>query len=401
MRLPGTCAAGLMILVLAACSASPSAPTPVTSSSGTTGASAGSPSGTPPAKPPGERAAGSATVVLNGDLLWHNTLWYGANEDARRARHSGRDDYDFQPLLTGIKPVVTGADLAICHEEVPLAPRGGPYRNYPRFAVPPHVVAAIKATGYDLCTTSSNHALDQGFAGLKRTLDALDRAGIRHVGTNRTARAAKTPVVFTTRSGVKIGVVAATFSTNGIPSPPGKPWAVNRLSAGSLLDQAKRAKASGADIVLAAVHAGTEHSPRENGQQRELARQLTASADIDLVYMHHTHTVQPWRKVNGKWVVYGLGNTVAQHQKNLLRGHEGVTARFTFTQDDTGVYRVAKAEYIPTLVTRYAPGKPARLLQISAALPTARGPLRERLTAAKRRTVAVVTAHDPPGLVES
>jgi poly-gamma-glutamate synthesis protein (capsule biosynthesis protein) len=322
-------------------------------------------------------------------------------EDARRGGHSGRDDYDFRPLLSGIKPVVAGADLAICHEEVPLARRGGPYRSFPRFSVPPHVVAAIKATGYDLCTTSSNHALDQGFAGLKRTLDALDRAGIRHVGTNRTARAAKTPVVFKTRSGVRIGVVAATFSTNGIPSPPGKSWAVNRLGAGSLLDQAKRAKASGADIVLAAVHAGTEHSPRENSQQRELARELTASSDVDLVYMHHSHTVQPWRKMNGKWVVYGLGNTVAQHQENLLRGHEGVTARFTFTQDEAGRYRVAKAEYIPTLVTRYTPGKPARLLQVSAALPTARGVLRERLMAAKRRTAAVVTAHHPPGLVES
>jgi Bacterial capsule synthesis protein PGA_cap len=401
MRLPETCAAGLLILALAGCSASRPAPTPVSSPSGPTSASAGSPSGAPAATPSGERAAGSATVVVNGDLLWHNTLWYGAKEDARRGGQSGRDDYDFRPLLTGIKPVVAGADLAICHEEVPLAPRGGPYRNYPRFAAPPHVVAAIKATGYDLCTTSSNHALDQGFAGLKRTLDALDRAGIRYVGTNRTARAAKTPVVFTTRSGIKIGVVAATFSTNGIPSPPGKSWAVNRLGAGSLLDQAKRAKASGADIVLAAVHAGTEHSSRENSQQRELARELTASSDVDLVYMHHSHTVQPWRKLNGKWVVYGLGNTVAQHQENLLRGHEGVTARFTFTRDDAGGHRVTKAEFIPTLVTRYAPGKPARLLQISAALPAAHGALRERLMAAKRRTVAVVTAHDPPGLVES
>jgi poly-gamma-glutamate capsule biosynthesis protein CapA/YwtB (metallophosphatase superfamily) len=401
MGLLGICAAGLMVLALAACTASQSGPTPVRSSSGTTSASARSPSGTPAATPPDERDAGAATVVVNGDLLWHNTLWYGAKEDARRGGHSGRDDYDFRPLLSGIKPVVAGADLAICHEEVPLAPRGGPYRNYPRFAAPPHVVAAIKATGYDLCTTSSNHALDQGFAGLKRTLDALDRAGIRHVGTNRTARAAKTPVMFTTRSGVKIGVVAATFSTNGIPAPPGKSWAVNRLSAGSLLDQAKRAKASGADIVLAAVHAGTEHSPRENDRQRELARELTASSNVDLVYMHHSHTVQPWTKVNGKWVVYGLGNTVAQHQENRLRSHEGVTARFTFTRDDAGHYRVAKAEYIPTLVTRYAPGKPARLLQVSAALPTARGALRERLVAAKRRTAAVVTAHDPPGLAES
>ena len=107
----------------------------------------------------------NVTVVMNGDLLWHNTLWYGA-EDARRRGHGG---YDFAPLLAGMKPVIASADMAICHEEVPLARRGGPYRNFPLFAAPPHVVGAISATGYDVCTTASNHSVDQGFAGLKRT----------------------------------------------------------------------------------------------------------------------------------------------------------------------------------------------------------------------------------------
>jgi poly-gamma-glutamate synthesis protein (capsule biosynthesis protein) len=117
--------------------------------------------------------------------------------------------------------------------------------------------------------------------------------------------------------------------------------------------------------------------------------------------MHHTHTVQPWTKVNGKWVVYGLGNTVAQHDKAVLRGYEGVTARFTFTSKADGRYEVTKAEYIPTLVTRYAPGRPARLLRISAALQSADGALRERLLSAQRRTAAAVTALDVPGLKQA
>jgi Bacterial capsule synthesis protein PGA_cap len=117
----------------------------------------------------------SVTVVMNGDLLWHNTLWYGATEDARRR---GKGGYDFAPLLAGMKPVISSADLAICHEEVPLASPGGPYRNYPLFAAPPHVAKAISVAGYDVCTTASNHAVDQGFAGVRRTLDELDRAKI-------------------------------------------------------------------------------------------------------------------------------------------------------------------------------------------------------------------------------
>jgi len=380
----------------AACSAHPPGPAPVSEPPSTVSFSAKPSSTKSSATPSRKQRSRSATVVMNGDLLWHNTLWYGANADARHRGRNGRDDYDFRPLLSGIKPLVAGADLAICHEEVPLARLGGPYRNFPRFAAPPHVVEAIKATGYDLCTTASNHCLDQGFAGLRRTLDDLDHAGIRHVGTYRTRRAARSPVVFTTKSGVKIAVVAATFSTNGISLPRGKGWMVNRINIESLRHRAKRAKTAGADIVLAGIHAGTEYPSRANIQQRRVAAALTASPDVDLVYMHHTHTVQPWSKTNGKWVVYALGN--AQHDAGVERGYEGVTARFTFTEDTDGRYHVTKAEYIPTLITRYARGKPARLLQISTALPAARGALRQRLKAAEQRTIAVVTAQDPPGL---
>ena len=153
--------------------------------------------------------------------------------------------------------------------------------------------------------------------------------------------------------------------------------------------------------MVVAAHVGTEFSTQVNGQQRELAQALTASPDIDLLYMHHTHVVQPWTKVNGKWVVYGLGNTVAQHSANNARGAEGVTGRFTFRRGANGRFTVAKAEYIPTLVTRYRPGRPARLYQVSAALPTARGAFRERLRAAQRRTTAVVERQDPKGLIRS
>jgi poly-gamma-glutamate capsule biosynthesis protein CapA/YwtB (metallophosphatase superfamily) len=407
MRLAAVGTATLIILsgwvtsgLLAGCAAEPS-PTALKTSTP-------SPTATPETPTPSPRSSGqpttqsttnprptSVTVVMNGDLLWHNTLWYGAREDAQRRGHRG---YDFAPLLAGMKPVIASADLAICHKEVPLAKPGGPYRNFPLFAVPPQVVKAIGATGYDVCTTASNHAVDQGFAGLKRTLDELDRAKIGHVGTARNKVEAERPTIFTTRQGVKIAIVAATFSLNGLAMPQGKPWAVQRMSAKELLAQARRARVAGADIVIAAVHVGTEYSTRENAQQVALARALTASSDVDLVYMHHAHVVQPWIKVNKKWVLYGVGNTVAQHAANTPRGSEGATGRFTFTRGGDGRFTVSKAEYIPTLVTRYQSGRPARLYQVSTALKTAEGSFRDRLLDAQRRTSAVVMREHPQGL---
>jgi poly-gamma-glutamate capsule biosynthesis protein CapA/YwtB (metallophosphatase superfamily) len=374
--------------------AADSTPGPTASLSRQTPGSSSAQSAQPPAKP----KQTSVTVVVNGDLLWHNTLWYGAREDAQRR---GRGGYDFAPLLAGMKPVIASADMAICHQEVPLARPGGPYRNFPLFAAPPQVVKAISATGYDVCTTASNHSVDQGFAGLKRTLDDLDRAKIGHVGTARAKAESERPTIFTAKQGVKIGVVAATFSLNGLPMPMGKPWAVQRTSAKALLGQAHRARTAGADIVLAALHAGTEYSTSENAQQVELARALTASPDVDLVYMHHPHVVQPWTIVNKKWVLYGVGNTVAQHATDVPRGAEGATGRFTFTRVGNGRFTVTKAEYIPTLVTHYQPGRPARLYQVSTALKTAKGSFRSRLLDAQQRTSAVVMRKHPPGLMRA
>ena len=42
--------------------------------------------------------------------------------------------------------------------------------------------------GWDVCTTASNHAVDQGYDGLVRTADLLEAAGVaprRHVPHRR------------------------------------------------------------------------------------------------------------------------------------------------------------------------------------------------------------------------
>ena len=38
-------------------------------------------------------------------------------------------------MFAALRPLVEGADLAVCHEEVPFAAPGAPYENYPVFSV--------------------------------------------------------------------------------------------------------------------------------------------------------------------------------------------------------------------------------------------------------------------------
>lgn len=96
-------------------------------------------------------------------------------------------------MFAGVKPVVSGADLAICHMETIYGRDGGPFTGYPSFKSPPEVAAALKDAGYDSCSTASNHTLDDGADGVRRTLGAMDAVGLRHTGSARSAAEAGRP----------------------------------------------------------------------------------------------------------------------------------------------------------------------------------------------------------------
>ncbi len=312
----------------------------------------------------------TVSLVMGGDLLWHNTVWQSAEADAARTPGPGR--YDFDPMFAALRPLVRSADLALCHEEVPFALPGQPLQSFPVFAAPPEIAPWIASMGFDACTTASNHAVDQGFEGLKHTADLLDANGVEHIGTFRTARERRQPVILTTDQGVRVGVVAGTYSLNGFPLPEGRPWSVSMWDERNLLDQAKAARRAGADIVIVHFHGGDEYSHLPNADQVALVDRLTASPAVDLVLGEHAHVVQPITKVNGKWVVYGMGNMIAQQELGQSRTYEGITVRFEFREGRDGRFRVSEAAYVPTYWNSYATG-PIRIQRVVRALANGTG----------------------------
>ncbi|MER5965054.1 CapA family protein [Streptomyces sp. NPDC002057] len=306
----------------------------------------------PSAAPGGASAPAGFTLVASGDVLPHDSIIRRAAQDA------GGDGYDFAPMFSGVKSVVSGADVALCHMETVYGRDGGPYTGYPAFKSPPEVAAALGATGYDSCSTASNHTLDDGAEGLGRTLDALDRAGVRHAGSARTAEEARRPTLLKA-GGATVAQLAYTYDTNGYPMPEGQPWAVRLLDERKVIADARAARAAGADVVVVSVHWGSEWQTEPDERQLSLGRALTASRsggrpDIDLIVGTHAHVPQAYEKVNGTWIVYGMGDQIAgdmiNHEGVLdPRGNQGSIGRFTFNppRNPGGRWEVAKAEFVP------------------------------------------------------
>ena len=76
-----------------------------------------------------------------------------------------------------------------------------------------------------------------------------------------------------------------------------------------MLAAAARARAAGAEVVVASLHCCLEYDNDPTEAQVAAVRTLLASPDIDLVLGHHAHVVQPFEQVDGEWAAYGLGNS--------------------------------------------------------------------------------------------
>jgi poly-gamma-glutamate synthesis protein (capsule biosynthesis protein) len=214
------------------------------------------------------------------------------------------------------------------------------------------VISGLKATGYDACTTAGNHNLDEGWAGIQRTVATYNRVGLPQTGMSVSRRQNRAPLILTVK-GVKIALLSYAYGTNGIPVPPDEPWAVRLIDPKRMVRDAAKARRQGADIVIVDVHAGTEYVNTPNQEQVDVVNRISQSPNIDLMYGAHPHVTQPFAVVHHKWVAYSLGNLVAQqHPPNT---YYSAMARFTFVNHRDGSWHVRKAQYIPTLTTPNAP----------------------------------------------
>ncbi|MFG3553678.1 CapA family protein [Micromonospora sp. NPDC047557] len=338
---------------------------------------------TGPTRDPANRR--TVRLVAAGDVLIHPAVTDQARRDAARA-----GGMDFAPMFAGVAPAVRGADLALCHLETPLADPAGPFAGYPSFNAPPQVLDGLRATGFDGCSTASNHTLDQGADGVARTIRALDAAGLGHTGSARSAAEAARPRIYQVGD-VRVAHLAYSLNFNGLSRPSGQPWLANLIDPPEILAAAHEARAAGADIVVLSLHWGTEYQHLPDADQRAWAERLISSPDVDLILGHHAHAVQPFQRFGDKWVVFGMGNELARHEEPINDNREGVMARATFTETAPGRWTVTRMEALPTW-TDLAPA--LRLVDLTAALadPGTLPGLRGDYRAAYQRVLGYVRA---------
>lgn len=284
-------------------------------------------------------SARQAELLFVGDAMQHQA-------QLDRAKEIGKGDYDYSDCFTLIASEVSKADYAVCNLEVPLG--GGPsYSGYPCFSAPDSYAQALRDAGFDMALTANNHSLDRGDKAARRTLEALDKIGLDHVGSFENAAMRDSTSVFIKNiNGFKVGFLNYTYGTNGIEPRDGVEIAL--IDRDKMKDEIKRTREAGAEILVVAMHWGIEYVLLENGAQRSLADFLVDQG-VDLIIGGHPHVIQPMKVVRNEnegkdvLIVYSLGNFISNMKTADTRG--GALVRAYLMRDENGRAKFDHADY--------------------------------------------------------
>ncbi|HUW69707.1 MAG TPA: CapA family protein [bacterium] len=269
------------------------------------------------------------SVLACGDILLART-------PGKRASERG---YRF--LFSGVKDMVSAADIAFANLESPASYIGTPYPGKPEnitFRADPATLFGVAWAGFDVLSMANNHMTDFGPKALAETLDFIDLLGMSRCGAGIDAEDARAPAVIE-REGVRFvflayaepiwSVVAAKSAIaarayarvearlSRSQSPKVSTAAVDASRAGiapidtsSILADIRRAKATLApDYLFVSLHWGEELEHMPSGSQRTLGRAII-DAGATAVLGHHPHVLQSVERYRDGLIIYSLGNFV-------------------------------------------------------------------------------------------
>ena len=306
-----------------------------------------------------KQASRSFTFIATGELLIHEFV-------ADAADSYGSIGFNFSPMFKRVAPIISGADLAICHLETPLSTDNSVLEYYPTFQVPYELADAIKFAGYEGCSIASNHLLDNGIKGLEATIGHLESSGIKATGGS-TKSGNTMPSLFNP-GGISVAHFSYTDLMNcdvdgscgGAILPLDPPWLVNHLEVQKIINDAETAVRGGAEFVIVSLHWGKAYSSEISASQEEVINKLLSSDSVDLIVGHGAHVIQPVLRISNKYAVAGIGNFLSNQPGDERRlcsqcpesTQDGMITWFNISEFPDGNISVTDAGYVPTWVDR-------------------------------------------------
>ena len=275
-------------------------------------------------EPEPEGPAAKVSFVAVGDNLPDDYIGWYADGLAGQM-----DDglYDYKPLFSPIADYVREADLSYINQETHIGGDDIGPQGYPSFNTTEAMADAVVDAGFDLVASASNHSYDWGQGALANSLSVWKEQPVVFTGTSETEEQYN-HIATIERDGITFALLDYTYGVN-YPLEDLPPYTINLIDDQRIVSDVARAHEM-ADVVLVAMHWGTELLTEADDEQLRLA-QLLADLDVDVVLGSHPHVIGPMAWVTNSTnpdhrtlVAYSLGNFLADHEApladNVLEG---------------------------------------------------------------------------------
>lgn len=267
-----------------------------------------------------------ARILIAGD-----TCPIGRNEPLFRIGNA-------QALLGELFDEFAAADLRIVNLECPLVEHEQPVAKCgPHLAAPTDCANGLRAMEIDVVGVANNHIMDHGPAGLRTTLQALDRAGIAHVGAGADLDQSRSMLIRLVQ-GSRVGIIAMAEHEFGMATTrsPG----ANPLNVIAAVREIERRRGE-FDYLVVLLHGGNENYPYPRPGLQDTARFLVEQGAAAVI-CQHSHCVGCMEEYRGAPIVYGQGNFLFDWPTHEAAFHQGLVV--VLETDGTGPFR---AKFVP------------------------------------------------------
>lgn len=255
----------------------------------------------------------SLSMVMVGDALIHGSVY----KDALISD----GNYDFTPMLSLTKKVTSKYDIAYYNQETILGGEEFAYSSYPRFNSPTAVGDAFIDSGFNLVSLATNHTMDKGEKGVINSVNYWKSKENVVTAGQYTSVDERNAIKTYEKNNITYAFFSYTMWTNGLETPIGKEYLNNLYSNEKAKNDISKVRDL-VDVVIVAMHWGTEYSLKESSDQIDTANYLS-NLGVDIIIGTHPHVVQPVTYINNNktFVIYSLGNYISdQAGVNKLTG---------------------------------------------------------------------------------
>lgn len=192
-------------------------------------------------------------------------------------------------------------------------------------------IKAFKALGIDFCMLANNHITDGGTRGVKDTIEAIEKADIRHIGAGMNEVAIPHYVILNIE-GKKICIynVCETMYNKPSSSHAGA-WLYDEYVICKELESLK----SQCDYIVVVYHGGIEKFRYPSPETKKRFHRM-ADSGADVILSQHTHCIGCEEYYNGSYLLYGQGDFLFNNFRPKLTG-TGLIIELVFENDKLSV----------------------------------------------------------------